>query len=72
MYGDMAGSGSRVMTTGGLGLFFEPGGLPLGRRGTSMVPPSSEAAVVLGFLEEGEVGVAVVVSSESLAAKGKE
>lgn len=69
----MAGSGSRVMTMGGLGLFLEPEGLPLGRRETSMVPPSSLVVVVvaataeevLGFLEEGGVGVVVMTLSAS-------
>lgn len=36
----MEGSDSRVIITGGLGLFLEPGGLPLGRRTTSIVAPS--------------------------------
>lgn len=70
MNGAMEGSFSRVMTIGGLGLFFDPGGLPLGRRATSTVPPSSAEA--LGFLEgaaAAEVGgreAALSASSESL------
>lgn len=39
-YGVIEGSASRVMMTGGLGLFFDPAGLPRGRRTTSMVAPS--------------------------------
>ena len=45
MYGLIAGSGSRVIMRGGLGLFLDPGGRPLGRLTTSMVAPSVE----LGF-----------------------
>lgn len=53
MYGLIAGSVSRVMTTGGLGLFLEPGGRPLGLLTTSMVAPSpgwlvSERDLLLG------------------------
>lgn len=40
MKGLMAGSGSRVIIIGGLGLFLEPGGRPLGRLTTSIVAPS--------------------------------
>lgn len=41
-YGLMAGSAaaSRAITTGGFGLFFDPGCLPLGRRTTSIMAPS--------------------------------
>lgn len=46
-YGAMAGSGSRVMITGGLGLFLEPGGRPRGRLTDSMEAPS------LSFLGSG-------------------
>nr|CAB3457287.1 unnamed protein product [Digitaria exilis] len=35
-----AGSASRVITTGGLGLFFDPGGRPLRFLDTSMLAPS--------------------------------
>ena len=45
----MAGSGSRVMKTGGLGLFLDPGGRPLGRLTTSMVAPSPPSEESLGF-----------------------
>lgn len=68
MQGAMAGSdGSWVMTMGGLGLFLEPGGRPLGRREISTVPASSlvVVVVVLGFLEG---GVGVVVGAEEVAA----
>ncbi|BAT81721.1 hypothetical protein VIGAN_03152900 [Vigna angularis var. angularis] len=40
MKGLMEGSGSRVIIRGGLGLFLEPGGRPLGLRTTSIVAPS--------------------------------
>lgn len=58
----MVGSGSRVMMTGGFGLFFEPGGRPRGRLTTSMLEPSAAAAPEgLGRW----LGVVVVVSSSS-------
>lgn len=50
----MDGSDSRVMKTGGLGLFLEPGGRPRGRRMASIVAPSlllaSLLAVVFGVV----------------------
>lgn len=39
-YGDMDGSGSRVMIMGDLSLFLEPGGRPRGRRRISIEAPS--------------------------------
>lgn len=54
-YGDIDGSASRVMTMGGLGLFLDPGGRPLGRLITSMDAPSLPV-VLTSFL----VGVGVI------------
>lgn len=48
-YGDIDGSGSRVITIGGLGLFLDPGGRPLGRLATSIDAPSL-TVVLTSFL----------------------
>jgi hypothetical protein len=66
MTGFMAESLSLVMTMGGLGLFLDPGGLPLGFFEVSGVDPNSVAQmlVVMVFLglddddERGPVAVA--------------
>lgn len=73
-WGIMEGSAakSRVTTTGGFGLFFDPGGLPLGRRTTSMLAPSP----VLGLSGRMLAAAAVAApedeaSSWSSSRKGK-
>lgn len=52
MKGRMMVVESRVMTTGGLGLFLDPGGRPRGRRDTSMLAPSPPVEVFFCFLCE--------------------
>lgn len=53
------------MITGGLGLFLEPGGRPLGRRTTSMVAPSPPEELGLCAV----VGVTARVRLSSSAAE---
>lgn len=59
IYGLIAGSGSRVIIIGGLGLFFDPGGLPLGLRAISIVAPSPPPPLPLGAV------FGVVISTDS-------
>lgn len=51
---------SFVITTGGLGLFFEPGGLPLGFFGTEQEPILSMSLLVVCFLDFEEENVLLV------------
>lgn len=67
-YGDIDGSGSRVMTMGGLGLFLDPGGRPLGRLTTSIDAPSLApvvVVVVMSFLIAWPVGLRLRLSASS-------